>query len=119
MIVRVRDLASALLMFPLAISAFALGVALVDTLGSISPPVSDAPATITQPPAGISSASIIGITICILVPIAYFTFIAYQMRSKPDYRYFGELSQNAFIALAVAAYVLPLVAALTIMVAFG
>ncbi|WP_419190041.1 hypothetical protein [Stieleria marina] len=41
------------------------------------------------------------------------------MRSKPDYRYFGELSQNAFIALAVAAYVLPLVAALTIMVAFG
>lgn len=101
MIVRVRDLVSALLLFPLAISGFALGVAIFDLLSSLQE--------------GVSTAGLIGILVCLLIPVVYFAVIAAKMRSDPSYRYFGELSQSMFIALAVSSYVLPLISSLLIM----
>lgn len=98
MIVRIRDLVSGLLMFPLALAGFALGFITVDIFSS-----------------GIDLTTIIGLLISLIIPGAYFFFIAKRMQAYPNYRYFGELSASAFLALAIAAYVLPLLAAVILL----
>ena len=102
MIVRIRDLVSALMLFPLALSGFALGVTF---------------ATIVQE--GLSPGNLLVGLVCAAIPIAYFGGIITHTRTNPKHRYFGELSPQVFVILAGIAYALPLAGATVLFMAYS
>ncbi len=116
MIVRVRDLVAALLLFPLALSGFFLGfgiaVFLSELFGSSG---GNSAATAGANHGGSDLTTWIILLICLAIPATYFFFIRRTMRAHPHHLFFGELSSQVFLVLAITTFGFPLLAALILM----